>query len=77
MTIPRAAANELAHRCAAAGYDPRKALADAIDELQPDDHECTAMLLQLLQIRAGSLESLRLPSSRLEVGVERSGASFR
>lgn len=57
MTIPRAPANELAHRCAAAGYDPRKALANGIDELQPDDHEYTVMLLQLLHIRAARLES--------------------
>lgn len=56
MTSRRSPSEELADRCAASGYDPRKALNEAMDELQPTDDECAVMLLQLLQIRARQLE---------------------
>lgn len=57
MTTQNTAHEQLALRCASAGYDPCKALENAMNELQPTEVECVVMLLALLQMRAERAES--------------------
>lgn len=56
MTTRNTAYEQLALRCASAGYDPCKALENAMDELQPTEEECVVMLLALLQMRTERAE---------------------